>query len=73
MTYCGRWTTPLELRTAMTDAATRHHVDPERYYFRTNPLFETGDTRYGWLNNIVCVGIGYLVEGGVGYKVCRVL
>lgn len=73
MTYGGRWVTPPDLRANMANPATRHLVDPGRYYFRTNPLFETGAAAYAWLNDIVCVGIGYLVEGGVAYKVSRVL
>jgi hypothetical protein len=73
MTYGGRWTTPPELRSAMADATRRHTIDPQRYCFRTNPLFETGDTRYAWLNDIVCVGKGYFVEGGIAYRVCQVL
>ncbi|MFI9051579.1 DUF3237 domain-containing protein [Streptomyces sp. NPDC053427] len=73
MTYAGRWVTPAALRDAMTDTATRHHVDPAHYYFRTNPLFETGAEPYAWLNGIVCVGSGYLVEGGIAYKVSEVL
>ena len=73
MTYGGRWTTPPELRAEMADPARRYAVDPARYYFRTNPLFETGAPQYGWLNNIVCVGFGYLVEGGIAYKVSRVV
>ncbi|MBT2368936.1 DUF3237 domain-containing protein [Streptomyces sp. ISL-10] len=73
MTYGGRWVTPAELRTAMADPATRHRVDPARYYFRTNPLFETGAQPYAWLNDIVCVGSGYLVEGGIAYKVAQVM
>ena len=43
-------------------------MDPARYYFRTNPLFEIGAKQYAWLNDIVCVGTGYLVQGGVGYR-----
>jgi hypothetical protein len=72
MTYGGRWITPPALQPAMADTATRHQVDPAGYYFRTNPLFETGAPAYGWLNDIVCVGSGYLVEGGVAYKVFEV-
>jgi len=34
-------------------------VDPERYYFRINPLFETAATTYDWLNRILAVGIGH--------------
>ncbi|MGI5348060.1 DUF3237 domain-containing protein [Streptomyces sp. CA-250714] len=73
MTYGGRWSTPPGLRAAMADPAERHRVDPADYYFRTNPLFETGAEQYAWLNGIVCVGSGYLVEGGIAYKVSEVL
>jgi hypothetical protein len=73
MTYGGRWATPPELRPALADPAERHRLDPSRYYFRTNPLFETGAEPYAWLNDTVCVGSGYLVEGGIAYRVSRVL
>ena len=73
MTYGGRWTTPPELRAEMTDPTKRHQVDPSRYYFRTNPLFETGAGKYAWLNDIVCVGSGYLVEGGIAYRISQVV
>jgi hypothetical protein len=33
-------------------------VDPSTYYFRTTPVFEAGDERYGWLNRLVAVGSG---------------
>ena len=33
-------------------------VDPTLYYMRTTPWFETGDSRYAWLNRIVCVATG---------------
>lgn len=33
-------------------------VDPDKYYMRTNPRFETGDKRYDWLNRMICVGTG---------------
>ncbi len=32
-----------------------------------------GAKRYAWLNDIVCVGSGYLIEGGIAYKVSEVL
>ncbi len=73
MSYAGRWKSPPELAKALADPGTRHEVDPQDYYLRTNPLFETGDPRYAWLNDVVGVGTGYLVQGGVAYKVCRVL
>lgn len=69
MTYGGRWITPPEARAAMADPIERYKVDPSRYYFRTQPLFETGSAAYAWMNDIVCVGTGYLVEGAVAYKV----
>lgn len=72
MSYGGRWITPPALRAEMADIARRHLVDPSRYYFRTNPLFETGSQRHAWLNDIVCVGSGYLVEGGIAYEVSRI-
>ena len=72
MTYGGRWTTPHELRAQVSDPKTRHLVDPDEYYFRTVPLFETGAVAYTWLNDIVCVGSGYLIKGGVAYQVSRV-
>ena len=34
-------------------------VDPTSYYFRINPLFETANANYDWLNRVVAVGIGH--------------
>ncbi|GGI29908.1 DUF3237 domain-containing protein [Bradyrhizobium guangdongense] len=73
MTYGGRWVTPQDLRADMADPARRLQIDPSRYYFRTNPLFETGSQLYSWVNDVVCVGKGYLVEGAVAYKIFEVL
>lgn len=73
MTYGGRWIVPADLRAPMADIASRHRIDPSRYYFRTTPLFETGSKRYAWLNDVVAVGSGYLVEGGVAYRVSHVM
>jgi hypothetical protein len=73
MTYGGRWITQPELRAEMADPTKRHQVDPSRYYFRTNPLFETGAETYAWLNDLVCVGSGYLIEGGIAYRISQVV
>lgn len=73
MTYGGRWVIPSELRSDMADPVKRHQIDSARYYFRTNPLFETGARQYAWLNDIVCVGSGYLIEGGIAYKISQVI
>jgi hypothetical protein len=41
-------------RTDLADPVRRYQVYPGEYYFRTNPLFETGAEQYAWLNDIVC-------------------
>lgn len=70
MSYGGRGVFPAGLRTRWADVGARHEIDPGEYYFRTTPLFETAAPAYGWLNGIVAIGRGYLVEGGgVGYRV----
>jgi hypothetical protein len=73
MTYGGRWVIPADLRTDLADPVKRSGIDPARYYFRTTPLFETGASEYSWLNDIVCVGAGYVVDGGIAYQVARVV
>ncbi len=44
----------------------------EAYFFIT-PRFETGDVRYRWLNNVVSVGRGRLMQGYVEYEVFQVV
>jgi len=39
---------------------------------RTAPLFQTGDERYAWLNNVQGVGIGGTIDGGVEYQIYAV-
>jgi hypothetical protein len=73
MTYGGRWVYPPELRAEIADPRRRHLVDPARYYFRTTPLFETGAAGYSWLNDVVCVGTGYPVDGGIAYRIDQVV
>ena len=61
---------PDELGEAVRDPSNRHLIDPSNYYFRTTPLFETGAARYAWINGIVAIGSGRLIEGGgVAYDV----
>ena len=38
-------------------------------YFITQPRFETGDQRYAWINQVVAVAEGRLMEGGVQYRI----
>lgn len=47
-------------------------VDPTLYYMRTTPWFETGDSRYAWLNRIVCVGTGARRASSVELEICEV-
>lgn len=44
-------------------------VDPSKYYFRTNPMFETTSKKYDWLNHTISVGVGKVTAAGVSYKV----
>ena len=70
MSYGGRITFPDGLEEALRDPSTRHLIDPANYYFRTTPLFETGAAGYAWINGIVAIGSGRLIEGGgVAYDV----
>ena len=48
-------------------------VDPASYYFRINPLFETANAKYDWLNRVVAVGIGHRQADGPIYSIFEVL
>lgn len=39
---------------------------------RTAPLFETGDERYSWLNNVQAISLGTPGDGSVTYEVYAV-
>ena len=54
------------------DWSERAAFDPANYYFRVVPVYETGSEKYGWLNNIVAIGVGRFYEKGVGYSVYEV-
>jgi hypothetical protein len=50
------------------------NVDPSEYYFRTTPIFETSSQKYGWLNNVICIGVGKLIgRSAVHYKIYQIL
>ena len=46
-----------------------YQVDPSKYYFRTNPIFETSSPKYDWLNYTITVGLGTITPKGVSYKI----
>src|SRR5580704_16825986 len=48
-------------------------VDPPSYYFRINPLFETANANYDWLNRMVAVGSGHRQADGPIYSIFEVL
>jgi hypothetical protein len=48
-------------------------VDPESYYFRINPMFETASEDYDWLNRILAVGVGHRFADGPVYNLFELL
>jgi Protein of unknown function (DUF3237) len=48
-------------------------VDPESYYFRIAPSFETASQPYVWLNKICAIGTGHRLAAGPVYSVFEVL
>ena len=43
------------------------------YYLRITGFFETSSPKYGWLNNVICVGVGHRLPEGPVYQVFEVL
>ncbi len=43
-------------------------IPHDDYYFAVTPYFETGAPQYAWLQQVVTVGIGSLIPGGVYYE-----
>jgi hypothetical protein len=72
ITYYGRLNIPPEKQAAVLDMTASTRPDPSEYYFRIAPLFETASEKYAWLNGILAVGIGRVVQGGVVYSVYAV-
>jgi len=62
----------------ITKAVGKASVDPTGetgygdQYFRIAPRFETGDSRYAWLNTSVFLAEGRIATDGVEYQVFRV-
>jgi hypothetical protein len=48
-------------------------VDPAAYYFRTHPRFETGHTRYEFLNRVVALAMGDRRPEGPTYTIDEIL
>jgi Protein of unknown function (DUF3237) len=65
------------LRDVPKDVMERLHrnetVDPETYYFRATPYFETSSEKYGWLNRICAIATGSLAANARTIDVFQVL
>lgn len=70
MTYRGLRHGPPEIMERIENGEV---VDPTRYYFRINPLFETSAAKYDWINRIVAIGIGHRRVDGPIYSIFEVL
>lgn len=44
-------------------------ADRSQLYFRTAPVFETGDERYRWLNDLICIAEGSVERDAVRYRI----
>jgi hypothetical protein len=47
--------------------------DPDSYYFRMSPMFETGSKKYDWINRIISIGVGNRLAEGPVYSLFEVL
>jgi len=48
-------------------------VNPNSYYMRVSPVFETASGKYDWLNRIVSVAHGHRLPSGAIYSVFEVV
>jgi hypothetical protein len=70
MTYRGIRHGPKEV---LDRIAKGEIVDPQSYYMRATPYFETSSEKYDFLNRIVGLGYGHRLAGGPIYSVFEVL
>lgn len=47
-------------------------VPPDQYYMRTQARLETGDPRYGWVNDVLFLGTGARYANSVVISLFRV-
>jgi len=72
VSYCGVLRPRSEARHQRAKGGTSTEEDYRNFYFRTVPIFETGDPRYLWLSEIVTVAMGGVIPGGVKYEIFEV-
>lgn len=51
----------------MSEVAKGNPVDPNQYYFRVYIQFETGSSRYKWINRAMAIGAGMRLRNAVIY------
>jgi hypothetical protein len=69
VTYGGRLVIPQAVLADFRDPAKVEQLPADSYYFRIQPIFETADARYDWLNALVAVGVGRRTAAGVRYRI----
>ena len=69
VTYRGYLTKVFEL---IPRWAAGEQIPREEYYFVITPYFETSAAQYAWLQQVVAIGMGTLIPGGVKYRVFAV-
>lgn len=69
MTYRGIRTGSREVLNRLDQG---EDVDPEEYYFRTTPIFETASKKYDWLNQKLFISKGIRLPQGVNYSIYTV-
>jgi len=67
--YSGRLVIPQAVLGDFRDPAKVEALPEDAYYFRIQPVFETADEHYGWLNALVAVGFGKRTATGVRYRI----
>ncbi|MCP4385297.1 MAG: DUF3237 domain-containing protein [Hyphomicrobiales bacterium] len=69
MTYTGVRHGPQDILDAI---ARGESVNPNSYYMRVVPVFETASEKYGWLNRVVAVAQGHRLSNGAIYNVFEI-
>ena len=70
MTFQGLRDGPPEVIAALSRGEA---VDPDSYYFRTVPRFETSSEKYAFLNRIIAVGVGETRPDGAVHGIDEIL
>lgn len=70
MTYTGLRHGPPEVLDAL---ARGEAVNPDSYYMRVVPVFETASEKYDWLNRVVAVAHGHRLSDGAIYNVFEIV